>query len=360
MRYWKFTLEGAPRGGWSSHYNGQMDPGAPLVEFDITVGPQDQSGTAGFINVWGQPVSLIKASQSFYGKKYSLSVGMGPGLPFATAQSSQAGQILGTAATITSVMSSFEGLTQYVGFGLGGTPESKQTPPPFTASNQAPPRNIVLNWRQGTPLSQALKQTLQTAYPEMKSTVSVSPQLVAPQDNIGFYESMSSLNSAIRAASRAILGPNLSQYGGVSIVMANGKIDAHDQTQSSSSKQLQFTDLIGQPTFIQRNTIQVKTVMRGDLSIGNQITLPSNVILNVNGNLGEGVDLAVQGSWLINNLRWVGNSRSPQGDAWCTIIEANQAPGGGSSNGSGGQAASWSEGAVGGGGRPVSTLPNLT
>jgi hypothetical protein len=65
MRYWKFTLEGAPHGGWSSHFNGQMDPGAPLVEFDISTAAQDQAGTAGYITVWGQPVSLIKVSQGF-------------------------------------------------------------------------------------------------------------------------------------------------------------------------------------------------------------------------------------------------------------------------------------------------------
>jgi hypothetical protein len=275
---------------------------------------------------------------------------MAPGLPLASAQAPQAGQILGNGDAIKAVMSSFEGLTQNIGFVLGGNPASQQTPPPFTQSNQVPPRNIVLNWRKGTPLSDALKQTLQAAYPEMTTNVSVSPQLVAPQDNIGYYESMSAFNGAIRAVSRAILGPNLSQYGGVNIIMGNGKIDAHDQTQSGSSKQIQFTDLIGQPTFIQRNMIQVKTVMRGDLKVGQQITLPKQVTPSVTADLGVNAEIAVSGSWLISSLRWVGNSRSPQGDAWATIIEANQAPGGGSSSGGGGQAGSWSEGAVPGGG----------
>ena len=81
-----------------------------------------------------------------------------------------------------------------------------------------------------------------------------------------------------------------------------------------------------------------------------QITIPSNVTPSVNANIGVNADIAVSGSWLISSLRWVGNSRSPQGDAWVTIIEANQAPGGGANNGSGGPGGSWSEGAVPGGG----------
>ena len=93
---------------------------------------------------------LLKQSQGFYNKKYSLALGMAPGLPLASQQASQAGQILGGTDVITSVFSSFEGLTQFLGFGL-----APQTPTPFQASNQYPMRNIVLDWRKGTQLGQA-------------------------------------------------------------------------------------------------------------------------------------------------------------------------------------------------------------
>jgi hypothetical protein len=328
MRFWNFQLEGAPNGGWSSHFNGQFDPGAPLVEIDITTAAQDQTGTAGSITIWGQPVSLLKASQGFYNKKYSLSLGMAAGLPLATAQASQAGQVLGGTDVITSVFSSFEGLTQFLGFGLGGFPKSQQTPAPFQSSNQYPMRNIVLDWRKGTQLGPALMQTFKTAYPELTPSVSVSPTLVAKQDNIHFAGTIADFNQSLREfVTGEYVNSQPQQYQGVNIVMGNGKIDAHDQTQPSGSKQIAFTDLIGQPTFIARNEISLKVVMRGDLNVGEQITLPQGLVLNVSGNLGLGADLAVSGSWTINTLRWIGNSRSPSGDAWCTVITGNQAPG---------------------------------
>lgn len=328
MRYWNFQLAGAPNGGWSSHVNGQMDPGAPLVEFDITTETQDVRGTSGYLQIWGQPISVIAMSQQFYGKKYSLSVGMATGLPLATAQASEAGMILGGTDTITGVFSHFQGTEQWVGFGLGGYPASMQTPPPSLVGNQMPPRNIVLNWRKGTPLAQALTQTFKTAFPEMTSTVSVSSNIVAPQDNIGYFGSMNEFATYLRQATRATAGNATLPYDGVAITMGNGKITAFDGTGQASTKTIQFTDLIGQPTFIARNQLQVKVVMRGDLSVGNQITLPANVALNVSGNLGVNASIAVTGTWTITSLRWVGNSRQADGNSWATIIVAQQAPGG--------------------------------
>lgn len=329
MRYFKFTLEGAPNGGWSSHVGSQMDPGAPLVELDITMASQDTTGTSGSFQVWGQPISVLKQSQSFYGKSYTLSVGMAPGLPLATQQSSEAGQILGGSNnTITNVYSEFEGLTQYLGFNLGGGPASKQTPPPFSNINQYPLRNIVLNWKKGTPLGQALMQCFQTAYPELTTSVNVSPNLVANQDNLHYSGTIADLNTWLRKFVCSEYVNSMPQgYPGVSIIMANGTISAVDGTQTSGGTQIQFTDLVGQPSFIAPNTIQVKVVMRGDLRVGDSIKLPVTAILNVSGNLGDSGNLVVSGAWTISSLRWVGNSRNPNGDAWVTIIEAIQTPG---------------------------------
>jgi hypothetical protein len=47
-----------------------------------------------------------------------------------------------------------------------------------------------------------------------------------------------------------------------------------DKTYQPSSIAIQFTDLIGQPTWIEPNTMQVKTVMRADLQVGSIITMP--------------------------------------------------------------------------------------
>jgi hypothetical protein len=93
MRFFDFKLEGAPNGGWSTHPGGRFDPGAPLLEMDISVGAADQHGTLGNVTIWGISIDTIKQSKNFYNKKFSLSAGMAPGLPLATAQASQRGQL---------------------------------------------------------------------------------------------------------------------------------------------------------------------------------------------------------------------------------------------------------------------------
>ena len=66
-------------------------------------------------------------------------------------------------------------------------------------------------------------------------------------------------------------------------MLNNGEVSAHDGTQSTTTKMLNFTDFIGQPSWIGPNLISAKVIMRGDLAVGNDITLRTNTILNVSG-----------------------------------------------------------------------------
>jgi hypothetical protein len=121
-------------------------------------------------------------------------------------------------------------------------------------------------------------------------------------------------------------------YPGVSIVLNNGQVSAHDGTQPAATKMLKFTDFIGQPSWIGPNLISAKLVMRGDLAVGNDITLPTDTIVNVSGGGLQGQSLTFSGTWKIASLRHTGSSRAPDGNSWCTIIEAyNNAPAGGAS-----------------------------
>ena len=201
MRYYNFTLEGAPNGGWSTQLaSGGYDFAAPLLEMDISIGAADQHGTLGTVTIWGISIDTIKQSKNFYNKKFSLSAGMSPGLPLATAQASQRGQLC--SGTIAATYSQWQGVDQNIGFILTGSPGSPQTPPPFNNNNTVPPRNLVLNWRKGAPLGQALQQALQTAFPSFKAVVNVSPKLVAPQDNIHYSETLASFGAAARGLDR--------------------------------------------------------------------------------------------------------------------------------------------------------------
>jgi hypothetical protein len=41
------------------------------------------------------------------------------------------------------------------------------------------PRNLVLDWKKGTMLSDALQQTLKTGFPGVKANINISSQLIA-------------------------------------------------------------------------------------------------------------------------------------------------------------------------------------
>jgi hypothetical protein len=65
--------------------------------------------------------------------------------------------------------------------------------------------------------------------------------------------------------------------------------------------------------------------MRGDLKIGDKITLPPTlVVTTAAAQSGIKGPLTFQGSFTIQSLRHIGNSRQPDGAAWITVIEALQ------------------------------------
>jgi hypothetical protein len=91
--------------------------------------------------------------------------------------------------------------------------------------------------------------------------------------------------------------------------------------------QVQYQDLIGQPTWIAPYTIQFKTVMRNDIHIGYQVSLPPSFTNVAEGAmvLGAGAKfglLSFQGTFSVIHVRHTGTYENPDGNAWCTIIDA--------------------------------------
>jgi hypothetical protein len=71
-----------------------------------------------------------------------------------------------------------------------------------------------------------------------------------------------------------------------------------------------------------RASPSVKVVMRGDLKIGDKITLPpTRVVSTPAAQSGINSRLTFQGTYTIKSLRHIGNSRQADGSAWVTVIE---------------------------------------
>ncbi|NDU92754.1 MAG: hypothetical protein G3I10_09155, partial [Ferrovum sp.] len=264
MRYYDITL--APQGSstpikeWTSHPNGNYNPSAQEVEFDILTAPFGTPVGAQAITIYGISLQELTNAQQFAGMNITISAGMKAGLPLANPK--QSGVIL--VGTVWQSFGNWEGTEMTLDFVV--------VPSAYSLDN---PGNIVLNWQANTPLSQALTQTLNTAYPDMTVTMNISDQLVLPNQEVHACSTLTQLAQYLQGMTKGyFLGEN---YGGVRITIQGGTIVVWDDTYQPDTVQINFTDLVGQPTWIEPNIMQAKFVMRADLQLGSIITMPQGM-----------------------------------------------------------------------------------
>ncbi len=362
MRYYRVEVGDRV---WTSHPAGNGAPpdlGALLAEMDIYAAPYAQpmgQGTATYVRLWGIALQDIAQARDFNGKPISVYGGMGKGLPLANP--AQAGLLV--KGLVQRALANWVGTQMTLDFFImTGT----------TAAGSAAPQNIVVNWKKGTPLGQAIQQTLSTAFPGKKFDIKVNPNLVLNNDETGIYGTVPQFSLWVNSISRDILnnasstsdmlGPWSSiedvqgKYDGVDIYENGDTFAVFDGTTPGSPKALAYTDLIGQPTWLELQVIQITLVMRGDIKVGDFVTLPQTRVIQSAG-VATAVDLpgtnplTFQGTFLVKRVHHVGNYKSPDALAWVTVLDcANNV-----AVGAGGQAA------VPVGGSPASpNLPAIT
>jgi len=311
---------------YTSFVNGVTLPAAWDVELDLPVINAATSQGFGSVRVWGVSVLELGQANDLAKKNIAIYGGMQKGLPLANpAQSGllssgfivQAfGNWIGVDMTLDLVFAQGPASASFAG-GIG--------------TLQAP-LNLTLNWPQGQPLSTALRNCLQTAFPGYTVTMNISENITGrgPQ-NGGSYPTLEQLAQYCQQQSIDII--KTPGYLGVSIVPTGTTIAVFDGSAAASGSptQIDFQDLIGQPTWIAPFTVQLKTVMRARLAVGSQIKLPQTLITNTQASLSSlsNQKLNFQGAFQVMNLRHVGRFRQPTADAWVTVVEAVQAPGAG-------------------------------
>ncbi len=96
MRYYDITL--TPQGSstpikeWTSHPNGNYNPSAQEIEFDILTAPFGTPVGAQAITIYGISLQDLTNAQQFAGMSITISAGMKAGLPLANPK--QSGVIL--------------------------------------------------------------------------------------------------------------------------------------------------------------------------------------------------------------------------------------------------------------------------
>ena len=323
MRYYDLKLfapgSTQPVREWTSHPGGVFDPGALDIELDVGIAPYATPYGASTIIVHGVSLADLQQANSWgmdgespQGYTVQLYGGMQAGLPLANPKQAK----LLFAGSVFQAFGNWEGTEMHIVFVV-------------SASGFSPslPGNFVLNWQAGQPLSQAMANCMKVAYPTLPQEIHISSSLVLNYTQVHPAHTLESLAGWVNAfTSQHFNNP-------VSIYLQAGVVFVLDNTYSPTPKQIVFTDLMGQPTWIGVKTLQMKFVMRGDLNVGDLIEMPQ-ALQSPQGLAVPGIVLSQQssypssikyrttfnGTFRVTSIRQVGHYRQPDGAAWATIV----------------------------------------
>jgi hypothetical protein len=323
-RYYRIEIDKGPT--YTSFDGVSTNPAALQIEMDIPVAPFASPAAVGaFVKVWGVPLSTIAQAQNLRWKNIKVFGGFQKGLPLANP--AQAGLLV--QGYIWQAFGNWIGTDQSLdliiaaGAAPAGTPNNPQSP------------NLVLNWQQGQTMSDAIKSALTIAYPGYTVNANINPNLKLLSHEPSAYGSLQSFARYVKQASKDIIKTDT--YPGVDVVLNGKTFYVYDNTPPASSastarsksstppdKSVAFQDLIGQPTWIEAPSIQFKTMMRADLKVGDQVTLPKTLVTNRTQAQSSLINQQVsfQGKFQIVSVRHVGNYRQATADAWVSVFDA--------------------------------------
>lgn len=300
--------------------NGKPDPGAQMVELDLPVTVAATPTGQASVKIWGVSLNQIAQASNFNNAAVAIHGGMQPGLPLANRMAPYSGLLV--RGYILQAFGNWMGLAQSLDLVISTDGSS------IDSGTQAQPVNISFAWKKGTPLKTALQSTLSVAYPKLKLNIEISDQLVLPADEHAAYPTFNQFADFIKRMAQGILGPT---YPGVDMVITNQTLIVFDgitSTGAPAPKQLDFIDLIGQPTWIGPFQVQFSTVMRADIGVGDTIKFPRLSMYQTATTAQSTTQYGDRnstftGAWQIQQLRHVGNSRDPDGMRWITSYFAN-------------------------------------
>ena len=290
----------------SGQVSGNPLLGALNLNLDIPVAPYALPDGHAWCELEGVSLQEISQANNLSGANISIYAGFQKGLPLENP--GQAGLLV--QGTIYQAYGNWIGTEQTIDFLV--------YPPTGTNTN---PVNLVFHWTKGQTLAAALQQTLATAFPKYTVSVTITSNIVAPQDQVGYYSTLTQFSQYIYRMSKLFMGGN---YAGVNIFIQGNRIIADDGTVQKTPKTIKFQDLIGQPTWIQFPAIQFKCPMRSDIQVGDWVTLPQALVTTGAGTTNPLVNanLTFKGTFQITSVRHVGNFREPSADAWVTVFDA--------------------------------------
>jgi hypothetical protein len=311
------------------------NPGSLNVEFDFAEFVQGIPGSeagASTLTIHGVSLEDIQQASDFYGLTLTMKAGMSAGYPLANP--AQAGVIM--FGTILQSFGNWIGTEMTLDFVVIASQ--------FT---QEVPGNFTFDWQPGTSLQDALRLTFTSAYLS-RSAISILPPTIvfqlsrtyAPQPNghRGRYSTLRNLSAFINSLTKPTSPDGNGVY--ISYLNASNTILVFDGLGESPKHpvQIQFTDLIGQPTWVAPYTMQFMTVLRADIGVGTWIRMPQGLYgpgaitttggaFQSRGAPGPSYPLSLKyqssfrGKFLVKSVRQIGNYRDPEGSSWSTVFQ---------------------------------------
>lgn len=314
MRYYRIEIDDGAL-VFQSHDGTRNLPGALQIEMDVPANPfADPKGSA-YVKVWGIGLDLISQSKNLNFKSIKVYGGFKKGLPLANPN--QSGLLV--QGYIFQAFGNWIGTEMSLDLIIGAGPAPKTTGNGSTAAL----RNLVINWKKGTPLGDAIKTTLGDAYQGLTVAVgNIKSSLIAPEDQVGYFSSIEDFATYVRQISRAVIASD--DYQGVNLFLSGKNWTVYDSPPSSTVKDIEFKDLIGQPTWLAAQTIQFKCGMRADIQIGQDVRMPKTQVTNSQQAQTSLTNQKVsfQGAFQILGMRHVGNFRQPDASSWVTVFDA--------------------------------------
>lgn len=285
---------------------GINNPGALNIEIDVPLYQIDAPINGAFIKIWGISLQDIGAAFDLNNKRLKLYAGMGKGLPLANPD--QQGIIL--QGQIQQAFGNWQGTTQTLDLIVNADMGTNSTA-----------KNIILNWKKGIELSTAIENTLKAAFPEYTLEINIKDNLKLNQNETGFFQTLPQFAQYCRSVSINIIGGT---YQGIGFIIRENSIIVFDGTSENEPFDIDFKDLIGQPTWIGLGQIQFKTMMRADLNVSDYITMPQGPIQNTAQSYSQYRDqVDFKGVFMLDAIRHIGNFRQPDGDSWVTVFNAH-------------------------------------
>jgi hypothetical protein len=189
------------------------------------------------------------------------------------------------------------------------------------------PLNLIHNMMPNMSLSGAIAETLGKAFPQGGANIGISDNIKLGYQDAGMYGNMNQYANYVQKLSQSVLG--IKNYLGVNMTSKGQGINVWDGTKALGFGAIDFFDLIGQPTWINVNIVQVKCIMRGDIQCGWSVSIPATIFaispgaivtLGPSGSVQRD-NVSIPGSGFVTRVLHIGDFRNPDGVGWSTTYD---------------------------------------